>query len=64
MVALGFTKAKSAGYELSVDGSDLAELVIPHRSQLTPGDKGLLLWLLARLRHERRRPTSDRADYG
>ncbi len=53
MVALGVARAEAAGYELSVSAADLAGIVHAELSELTPGDRGLLLWLLSRLEDDR-----------
>ena len=49
MVALGFARAEQAGYSMPRSSSSLADTVLAHEHQLTPGDRGLALWLLTRL---------------
>lgn len=53
MVALGMARAERTGYDLSTSAGELAERVLSAKSELTPGDLGLLLWLLSRIGHER-----------
>ncbi|HEY7628446.1 MAG TPA: hypothetical protein VH761_15345 [Ilumatobacteraceae bacterium] len=49
MVALGFWRAEQAGYAMPRQARDLADIVMAHEDELTPGDRGLALWLLVRL---------------
>lgn len=49
MVALGFWRAEQAGYAMPRRSADLADIVMGHAGELTPGDRGLTLWLLSRL---------------
>ncbi len=49
MVALGFERAARAGYPLPRSASELVDLVMASAAELTPGDRGLALWALARL---------------
>ena len=53
MVALGLARAEAAGYDLAVSATELADLVFSDPAPQTPGDRGLLLWLLSRLGDDR-----------
>lgn len=53
MVALGFWRAEQAGYVMPRHSGDLADIVMRHAGGLTPGDRGLALWLLTRLEDPR-----------
>ena len=49
MVALGFARGRAAGYSTPRDPVALADVVLHHAHELTPGDRGLALWLTTRL---------------
>lgn len=53
MVALGAERGARAGLDLAVDATELADVVMADQAALTLGDRGLLLWLLARLGDDR-----------
>jgi hypothetical protein len=59
MVALGHHRAAAAGYDVSVPAGDLAACVLRQQHELTPGDRGLLLWLLSRLGHDGAEPLAE-----
>ncbi|MEP7045355.1 MAG: hypothetical protein ABI949_01680 [Ilumatobacteraceae bacterium] len=53
MVAIGHQRASAAGYDVSVSADALASRVLEQQHELSPGDRGLLLWLLSRLGDDR-----------
>lgn len=59
MVALGFARAAAAGYTVPRSAADLVGVALAHPSDLTPGDRGLALWALARLGDQRAEPLVD-----
>ncbi|HQZ33475.1 MAG TPA: hypothetical protein PK020_03570 [Ilumatobacteraceae bacterium] len=53
MVALGFSRAAASGYSVPRTALALADVALAQCEEFTAGDKGLALWLLARLGDQR-----------